>query len=231
LEIAFYFVLLSWLLLTGDRPGGDFRSRNTLKSTQHPNFDSAYHPPSEKLEKSRSPSRDTSGKESSYELPILNSLPSNTYSPSTPGQYALSPQYIGDSSSLFDSSPAAAFDSKKKPTRNLPGSYTAKGQSRPNTKMVNERSPAKAPFRPATVNEQSTSQPDGTYLPKPMQAPSAPRFGETTLPHSPLNRAALESRVFIMPKPKPAARPENKGGPPTTSRFFNIRERSNIYLF
>lgn len=43
---------------------------------------------------------------------------------------------------------------------------------------------------------------DENMIPQKLSAPTAaPRFGETTLPQSPLNRAALEAKVFLKPKP------------------------------
>jgi SNF2 family DNA or RNA helicase len=67
--------------------------------------------------------------------------------------------------------------------------------------MVNERSPAKAALQATKANEQPIQQIEPVQPVKPAYPSSVPKFGESTLPQSPLNRRALESNVFIKPKP------------------------------
>ncbi|KAI9743020.1 MAG: hypothetical protein M1818_003315 [Claussenomyces sp. TS43310] len=71
--------------------------------------------------------------------------------------------------------------------------------------MVNERTPAKAPLSPVKADEQLIEPSQALYA-KPQQLADAPRFGQTSLPRSPLDRNALESRVFIKPKAQPMPR-------------------------
>jgi hypothetical protein len=71
--------------------------------------------------------------------------------------------------------------------------------------MVNERSPAKAPIQSSQADEQLIQQAASTQLEKPAYPSSVPKFGQPTIPQSPLGRSALESKLFIKPKP---ARPE-----------------------
>lgn len=69
------------------------------------------------------------------------------------------------------------------------------------SKMVNERAPAKAVPRPV-----SRDSDDGAPAPKFNYASGlgeAPRFGQTSLPQSPLVRKPKESSMFIQPKSRP----------------------------
>ena len=71
-------------------------------------------------------------------------------------------------------------------------------------KMVNERSPAKAPLHPVEPNDQP-------QLRKAEMSPTAkaplsnvPQFGQPTMPQSPLHRPPpKQSSVFIQPKSRP----------------------------
>lgn len=78
--------------------------------------------------------------------------------------------------------------------------------------MVNERSPAKVPLKPATANEQAPRMPSAT---------NAPRFGEVSLPQSPLNlagasnRERLEKNILI--QPRPSQRPDFRKERPTSA--------------
>lgn len=69
--------------------------------------------------------------------------------------------------------------------------------------MVNEQSHAKAPVQSAISNEQPTKQVEPAQVENPAYASSVPRFGQPTLPQSPLGRGAFDSKVFIKPKPRP----------------------------
>lgn len=78
--------------------------------------------------------------------------------------------------------------------------------------MVNERSPAKAPLKPVVPNEQPSRMADHSYPSKP-QPTTVPRFGQPTLPQSPLHRPAQkESSVFIQPKSRPEHHRDVPGG-------------------
>ena len=108
---------------------------------------------------------------------------------------------IGESSSLFDSTPEAEHIAiaNKCTIPDTPFRH-------PRIKMVNERSPAKVPLHPvARPNEKQHSQAENTYPAKPPQ----PQFGQPTMLHSPLSKQK-ESGVFIQPK----ARPEHHREPP-----------------
>ncbi len=80
--------------------------------------------------------------------------------------------------------------------------------------MVNERSPGKGPLQATKANEQPIHQTEPAQQIKPVYPSSVPKFGETTLPQSPLGRKALESKVFIQPKPP---RPEYHKEHPNTN--------------
>jgi hypothetical protein len=68
-------------------------------------------------------------------------------------------------------------------------------------KMVNERSPAKAPLLPVVPNDQPQVRQAESSKPPPF---SVPQFGQPTLPQSPLHRMApKQSSVFIQPKSRP----------------------------
>ena len=110
---------------------------------------------------------------------------------------------IGDSSSLFsyNTSPSFDFESRDTAQQNRPPIPHIFGVPRkdPNQKiqMVNERSPAKAPLRPDSTHEKPPPK-------NPFANMAEPRFGEISMPQSPLHRKpAKESSVFLQPKSRP----------------------------
>lgn len=118
---------------------------------------------------------------------------------------------LGDSSSLFSYKTPSDYEFTGRPVpfsdtkspipfvfgvSNKPRS-TSRYKSR---KMVNERSPAKAPLLPVMPNDQPPKQAQTSYPAKPAQ----PQFGQPTMPHSPLHRPAQKhSNVFYQPKSRP----------------------------
>ncbi|KAB8294038.1 hypothetical protein EYC80_009496 [Monilinia laxa] len=130
-------------------------------------------------------------------------------SPSPVKENSPSLSELGDSTSLFDSSleiigRAPNSSSARKGTVIVLD--TTKHDRSPlekENKMVREISPAKVPaaFRSEESNDQYRhSQSNGTS-----HLSSIPRFGETTLPQSPLNRKSQQqhSELFVKPKSRP----------------------------
>lgn len=125
---------------------------------------------------------------------------------------------LGDSSSLFTFNSTASFEfgsAIKSTGNNCPIPFVFGVSKEANlepeqirqTKMVNERSPAKAtkaPLNPVMANEQPPKQSESSYPFKALQS-NVPQFGQPTLPQSPLNRAPAResSSVFIQPKSRP----------------------------
>lgn len=128
---------------------------------------------------------------------------------------------LGDSSSLFSNTPPSFDFAGGINTRDtespIPFVFGASNEGhRPfesKNKMVNERSPAKAPLAPVVPNEQPPRMADSSFPAKPPQS-SVPQFGQPTFPNSPLNRS--QSRPQPQPQPKqssmfiqPKSRPEH----------------------
>ena len=125
---------------------------------------------------------------------------------------------LGDSSSLFSLKTPPEFNSTSTcpqyPRGNSPipsvlGTLNQHQQllkeGRQQSKMVNERSPAKAPLLPVAPNEQPhpQTQAESAVLSKPTQV-TGPQFGQTSALQSPLQRPPQkESNVFIQPKSRP----------------------------
>ncbi|KAF4637665.1 hypothetical protein G7Y89_g424 [Cudoniella acicularis] len=128
----------------------------------------------------------------SFQTPPSSSTPGSTKhtsgplsSPKTPPSF----DFTGSVSNLneTDSPIPFVFGASKETSQN---------------KMVNERSPAKAPLRPVMANEQPPRIPDGLASKPPQSA--VPQFGQPTLPHSPLHRPVQkDSGLFIQPKSRP----------------------------
>ncbi|TVY92442.1 putative ATP-dependent helicase [Lachnellula willkommii] len=128
---------------------------------------------------------------------------------------------FGDSSSLFSNTPPPpSFDftegiktaHAKSPVPFVFGAsqkeYTISDPRR--IKMVNERSPAKAPLNPVEPNDQAPRTAESAFPSKPPS--SVPQFGQPTLPNSPFNRSQHQpqfqpqtkpSALFIQPKSRP----------------------------
>ncbi|KFZ18296.1 hypothetical protein V502_04163 [Pseudogymnoascus sp. VKM F-4520 (FW-2644)] len=148
---------------------------------------------------------------------------------STPHSPSLSD--FGNSTSLFDyhSAESSGFFPVSHQTTNSPvlaafgrNKKATKGNSQKHSStMVNERSPAKAPPKPAQQHEPNASRPVAPYPANPaLQAPAqpsfAPQFGQPTMPQSPLTKINgqgnqtqskynTNSSMFIPTKP---ARPQ-----------------------
>lgn len=198
---------------------GPFTPHNTLASTDRPSF-------SQRRDKSP-------GKHHLQELdksasanitpPELRARRNPAKSPASTTANSRILGDIGDSSSLFSYDSPAYFDfgSAVRPTNsNSPIPFVfglSKDGSRhknppKSNKMVNERSPAKAPLHPVVANEQPPTRSDNSSKPtaQPDLFASRPppssvlHFGQPTLPHSPLNRGPpKQSSVFIQPKSRP----------------------------
>lgn len=96
----------------------------------------------------------------------------------------------------------------------------SRAQSAPR-KMVNERSPAKAPLLPLGGNALPPREEDTSYKIKSMQS-SVPQFGQPTMPHSPLHRPAQkDSSVFMQPK----SRPEHHRDSDRTGIFYRTSSK------
>lgn len=118
---------------------------------------------------------------------------------------------LGDSSSLFSyktpsdlefTGKSVPFPDTKSPIPFVFGASKKQRSRSPHkiNKMVNERSPAKAPLHPVIPNEQPPKPTDNGFASKPPQ----PQFGQPTMPHSPLHRPAQkQSNVFLQPKSRP----------------------------
>lgn len=121
---------------------------------------------------------------------------------------------LGDSSSLFSIKTDSDFEPTSTPhlASNSPIPFVlgaskqhsrSLGKGQHKNKMVNERSPAKAPLRPVVPNDQPPRAAESEASSKPAQS-TVPQFGQPTMPHSPLRRPAQkESSVFIQPKARP----------------------------
>jgi len=122
---------------------------------------------------------------------------------------------LGDSSSLFSNTPPS-FNftggiNTKETESPIPFVFGASQEERRHlgrdNKMVNERSPAKAPLAPVVPNEQPPRMADSSFPAKPPPS-SVPQFGQPTFPNSPLNRPQpqpqpKQSGMFIQPKSRP----------------------------
>jgi hypothetical protein len=201
-----------WICLLTWRIRGKFTPLNTIESTETPNFrDTArdrqqqYHSAVE-TPRGRSPSR------------LLPYLQRNLDSATAEAQYSPTLSNLGDSSSLFDSSleitgraSISTFYNDEEDAALGSKNNTKTISTAENLKMVKERSPAKVPLRPVEPNDQP--QPSQGNPSKPLS--SIPRFGEPTLPQSPLYRSAQQdhSELFIQPKSRPEQhRPKEKHG-------------------
>jgi hypothetical protein len=220
---------------------GEFRSKNTLKSTERPNFCNAA-PQHWKARTSieycgsfEAFTQSSNSEPPNFELPHLI----NSTSQPSKEEHRLSLSSIGNSSSLFDSSSPASsgYSQKESALANPAGSIhiVSRGSAGPYSKiqdtyaipskMVIERSSAKAPLSSIKPIEQAVMQNEEPNTSKPAVPYAAPRFGESTMPQSPLNRATLESKVLIMPKP---SKPDFQRDQPKTSRFMSSLLRSSF---
>lgn len=186
---------------------GEFKTQNTLKSTQPPTFTNALQSHENTSDTNVLPQYLTPSS-SVYDLPHHRNSAARTESLSE--FHHISPEDIGNSSSLFDSSLASLDYTNEQSISSTSAGLKlllfSKGSSRgeaqgPTKKMVNERSPTKAPLQSTQTNEQPTQQVAPAQLEKPAYPSSVPKFGQPTFPQSPLGRSALESNVFIKPKP------------------------------
>jgi hypothetical protein len=181
---------------------GAFTPHNTLASTDRPSFSQR-----------RDKSPDKSYKP---QLEVFAKTPTSADS--------LSICDLSSSSSLFSYNSRGSFEfgrANRPANLNSPipfvfgvnSSKSSQKRAIKTNKMVNERSPAKAPLRPVVPNDQPQSQADRSSksIPQPdlfaSRPPpsSVPQFGQPTLPQSPLNRGPpKQSSVFL----KPTTRPE-----------------------
>ncbi|KAK0107625.1 hypothetical protein ONS96_003431 [Cadophora gregata f. sp. sojae] len=188
---------------------GSFTPLNRLTTKDRPNF---------KQRRSDSASQQTNSR--GVQLPIetkltgLNLPPHHEtfYTPESTSERSITLSDIGNSSSLFSYDSPASFDfggaiKSAKSDRPIPFVFGIPKESlrlegtRQN-RMVNERSPAKAPLQTVALNEQPPKQADNSYAPKPQS--TVPQFGQPTFPSSPLHRApAKDSGLFIQPKSRP----------------------------
>ncbi len=207
---------------------GQFRSKNTLQSTERPNFGNPLHPQDHNQSSTAHSWLLSSRTDSSlYELPKFRRPIPPEASPSFSEHYQPSPTAIGNSSSLFDENSLASLDirhNKHTPPAHLFGPVSPTVGTSINLEspilsdnMVNERSPAKAPLQPTKANEQSTQPSQIVLPPKPVQNMSAPRFGETSLPQSPLNRKTVESHPALLPRQPQSG---NHSQPPNTTSML-----------
>lgn len=190
---------------------GEFKSKNTLKSKQLPTFSKAQYSRGNIYDAKTFQQSSTSDLSPS-ELTCYQSLSQrDSYMFQ---HHQASPNDIGNLSSPFDISPGSLEYTTgiyvQSPTFPTPIT-TLFGKSRicdqargPSRTMVNERLPPKAPLQSAVSNE-PTQQAEPAQLEKPVYPLSVPKFGQPSLPQSPLSRSTLESKVFIKPKPQ---RPE-----------------------
>lgn len=177
---------------------GGFILHNTLGSTENP----AFNRHNSLNKQSRLQRTNTHSKHSA-----VQTSPQSIFSTPESVQQGKNLSELGDSSSLFSYDSPASFDFGAKPIQgasNCPipfvfGTSRDLKRQRQDGKMVNERSLAKAPLHPVIPNEQSPRAAEGI---KPLS--SAPQFGETSLPQSPLFRAPpKEKSVFVQPKNRP----------------------------
>lgn len=229
---------LSSSSLTFKSRNGEFKWRNTLSSKQSPKFtrsvpgsavprDAAKFPhrvqvnPYPVAGTVLSPDKPLSTLQLQYRTFDSTSWQDNCFTDSPPPAL----RDLGRSSPLFDGCSSAdnSYIETPGPRKTIstsqisenPRKLRAKShiESATPTTMVNERSPAKVPLNPTKTNElqPQTSQTSQTPPTKPPQPLDTPRFGQTSLPQSPFNHKALESRVFIKPKAQPVSRAVQKG--------------------
>ncbi|RFU35097.1 hypothetical protein B7463_g1203, partial [Scytalidium lignicola] len=112
---------------------------------------------------------------------------------------------LGDSSSLFSEGSSLFIDTAVIPSgRSTP----ARIHHRPlstleKTKMGSDGLPPKVPLNPVNPNDQPPAQNPDTLVFKPTQT-NLPKFGQPTLPQSPLAKVHQKSsNVFIQPKTRP----------------------------
>ncbi|KAL2069667.1 hypothetical protein VTL71DRAFT_14346 [Oculimacula yallundae] len=183
---------------------GSFTPHNTVSTKERPNS------------KQRRPdisSQQTNRRRAQSPQGILV-LPPNHETFNTPestNDRSITLSELGNSSSLFSYDSPASFDfgspRRSANTGSVPFVFgIPKESGRPEgnrrTKMVNERSPAKAALPAAMLNEQPPKQAESSQPPKPYS--TVPQFGQPTFPSSPLHRAPVkDSGLFIQPKSRP----------------------------
>ncbi len=179
-----------------------FTPHNTLGTKERPTFNQ-QRPALHTQNKSIKP-------QSQYDLP-LNRLLSDS-----PRTFDTSKDLseLGDSSSLFSYNSPASFDfgsvielaDSECPIPFIFGASKKdtlqKSQSH-KYKMVKERSPAKPPLKPVAADEPLPKTAESAPPTKTFPS-GVPKFGQPTLPQSPLRRAqARDSTVFLQPKSRP----------------------------
>ncbi|PBP23233.1 DNA repair protein [Diplocarpon rosae] len=182
-----------------------FTPHNTITTTDRPSF--RRRPPTPPIQKSDSVrAQGTREAINSCSSPLivrkLFDTPSST-------ERIITLSEIGDSSSIFSHDTPVSFEfgsavkiaNRDRPIPLIFGTSQVAEQIH-DSKMVNERSPAKAPRQSVMPNEQYPKQSERSYAPKSLS--SIPQFGQPTMPSSPLHRpAAKDSVLFIQPKSRP----------------------------
>jgi hypothetical protein len=216
--------------ITRHRAG--FIPRNNLDSTRTPIFRPQTLPSTDDQEDSHLSTSFYSTSDLSLHLSHRRRRSESLASTHAVGGKTLSE--LGDSSSLFSfqspsncrsASASSPYIRDQSPIPfeldpyNNPEQFT--NRTRQESKMVNERSPAKAPLRPVVPNDQPppSQEAESSALSKPAQLTSA-QFGQHSKPQSTLNRPAhKESNVFMQPKSRPEHhRDTNKPG----TTLFNV---------
>ncbi|PVH84179.1 hypothetical protein DL98DRAFT_558444, partial [Cadophora sp. DSE1049] len=188
---------------------GPFTPHNTITTKERPNFKQRKPDPSSQQTHPRGVQHPLKTTHTSLDLPPRRET---FYTPESTSERSITLSEIGNSSSLFSYYSPASFDfgSAIKPTKSdcpipfvfgIPKEPRRLEETRHN-KMVNERSPAKAPLQAVLPNEQPPKEAESSYAPKPQS--TVPQFGQPTFPSSPLHRApAKDSGLFIQPKSRP----------------------------
>ncbi|KAI9650807.1 hypothetical protein NHQ30_000840 [Ciborinia camelliae] len=186
---------------------GGFTPLNTIGSTETPNF-KRRNPNTPAIKEQQDFQRFVNTSKTTTTPRGLPHIQGRTY-PSPVKENSPSLSDLGDSTSLFDSSleiigrASNSSSSRKATVVVLDTTKYDRRLVEKENKMVKERSPAKvpAPLRPEEPNDQ--------YRPSQSNAAnhlsSIPRFGEPTLPQSPLNRKSQQqySELFVQPKSRP----------------------------
>jgi hypothetical protein len=211
-EVRLFASWSKWICLLTLRIRGKFTPLNTIESTETPSFRGTA---KDRQQQYHSAVETPHGRSPSRNFPYLQR---NLDSATAEAQYSPTLSNLGDSSSLSDSSleitgrpSISTFRSDEVDAASGSKSNTNTRSAAEYLKMVRERSPAKVPLHPVEPNDQP--QPSQGNPSKPLS--SIPRFGEPTLPQSPLYRSAQQdhSELFIQPKSRPEQhRPKEKHG-------------------
>lgn len=180
-------------MLANDEHRGAFHPHDTITSKEPPNFTQRT---------ANFPER-----QQEYQESRLISTPSTNEST---GDFLAE---LGNSSSLFSYATPSDLEITDRPARHQDSNNAIpflfgiskeqhKSPTRRNFKMVNERSPAKAPVYPVVAIDQPSESAES--IPTKPLGSTIPKFGQPTLPQSPLHRPPPKnSNVFVQPKSRP----------------------------